>query len=268
METDLDKLQGTWIVTGLQSDGKKMPSALLTETKIVIAGNKFTTSGMGAPYKGTIQLDTERKPKAIDLSFTAGHAKGVTQFGIYKLRGERWTLCLATVGTIRPKAFTATGEGVVLEELERQTSTVASASKKAKKPELVATTNDKAGSLPKTQLEGEWQMISAVFNGEALDEAMTKWCKRVTRGNTTRVVAGPQVFLNVKFELESGKNKNYIRYSNLTGEQKGKDQLGIFELQRDLLKVCMSPPGKPRPKEFSSRPGDHRSFTIWRLVKS
>ena len=34
-------------------------------------------------------------------------------------------------------------------------------------------------------------MVSGVFNGVPLKEEMVKWCRRVTHGDITRVVAGP-----------------------------------------------------------------------------
>ena len=110
-------------------------------------------------------------------------------------------------------------------------------------------------------------MISAVLNGAALNQAMVKWCQRATRGNVTRVVAGPQVFVNASFTLDNSRKPHLIDYVNLEGSNKGKSQAGIFELIGDSLKICMSAPGKPRPVDFSSKTGDGRSYTTWRLVK-
>ena len=110
-------------------------------------------------------------------------------------------------------------------------------------------------------------MVSAVLNGAAMNEAMVKWCRRITRGNVTMVVAGPQVFVNATFELDNSRKPHAIDYVNLEGASKGKSQAGIFELIRDSLKICMSAPGKPRPVDFSSKIGDGRSYTAWRLVK-
>ena len=57
-----------------------------------------------------------------------------------------------------------------------------------------------------------------------------------------------------------------IEYENRAGSNAGKNQLGIVELHGDVLRICMSPPGKPRPTDFSSTPGDKRSFTTWRRM--
>jgi uncharacterized protein (TIGR03067 family) len=275
MPTDLDKLQGTWNVTSLETDGQKMPATAFKEARIVIEGNKFASLGMGATYEGAVQLDPASKPKAFDLLFTAGHAKGHRNLGIYKLGGDTWTICLATRGNKRPGKFaTAPGTGFALETLERGSVTRKSGKQKSQRTSArgssgtTKTAQHRIGASGSvTELEGEWAMVSAVLNGAAMNQAMVKWCQRITRGNVTRVVAGPQVLVNASFTLDHSKKPHVIDYLNLEGASKGKSQAGIFELIGDSLKICMSAPGHPRPADFSSKPGDGRSYTTWRLIR-
>jgi uncharacterized protein (TIGR03067 family) len=271
MPTDLDKLQGTWTVTSLEADGQKMPATVFNGARIVIKGTEFKSIGMGATYEGSVELDSSTKPKAFDLLFTAGHARGHRNLGIYKLNGDEWTICLATRGDERPRKFaTAADTGFTLETLERAAGAGKMMKSKSRRASAlsnsVAAAPDTAVTGP-TDLEGEWAMTSAVFNGVAMDQSMVKWCKRITRGNVTRVVAGPQVFLNASFTLDSSISPHAIDYVNLEGPSKGKSQAGIFELNDHALKICMSAPGQPRPADFASKPGDERSFTTWRRVK-
>ena len=273
MPTDLDKLQGTWIVTSLEADGQKMPATVLNGARIVIKGTKFKSIGMGARYEGSVELDSSTKPKTFDLLFTAGHARGHRNLGIYKLNGDKWTICLATRGDERPRKFaTAAGTGFTLETLDR--GAVVGKQTKKKSTRISAPGDSAAASLhkskaagPATELEGEWAMVSAVFNGVAMNQSMVKWCKRITRGNVTRVVAGPQVFLNASFALDGSSQPPAIDYLNLEGPSKGKSQAGIFEVKGDALRICMSAPGQSRPAEFSSKPGDERSYTTWRRLE-
>ena len=273
MPTDLDKLQGTWNVMSLETDGQKMPATVFETARIVIEGKAFTSLGVGATYEGTLKLDPASKPKAFDLVFTAGHAKGHRNLGIYKLNGDTWTICLATRGNNRPGKFaTAPDTGFALETLKRGGVTRRSEKRKSQRPSGVSDTSTPAqhgtaaaGAV--TELEGEWAMVSAVLDGVAMDQAMVKWCRRITRGNVTRVVAGPQVFVNASFALDKSKQPELIDYVNLEGANKGESQAGIFELIDDSLKICMSAPGRPRPAQFSSKGGDGRSYTTWRLVK-
>ena len=58
-------------------------------------------------------------------------------------------------------------------------------------------------------------MVSAVFNGDPLDTAMVKWCRRVTRGDVTTVLAGPQVMLRATFSIGGARRSGEIDYVNL-----------------------------------------------------
>jgi uncharacterized protein (TIGR03067 family) len=255
MPTDLEKLQGVWKVTFLEADGRQVPGSTLEGSQVIITKNKFKSVGMGADYTGTVEINEFCKPKTLDLVFSAGPEKGNRNLGIYKFAGSKWMLCLATRGTKRPDKFaTVAGSGFALETLERGHS-----DQKAKKsPEPVQP------SGPPTELEGEWAMVSAVFNGVPMEQSAVKWCKRITRGDITSVVAGPQVFLKARFTLDTSKHPKVIDYMNLEGTSAGKPQAGIFELNDGLLKICVSAPGQNRPNAFSSKPGDGRSYTVWR----
>lgn len=262
MAGDLDKLQGTWHVASLETDGQKMDAAMLDGARIVIKGDTFASFGMGGTYEGTVQVEAGKAPKQFDLVFTGGHAKGTRNLGIYKLTPGCWTICLATRGAVRPKTFaTKPDSGIALETLSRD----------APKPARTASVKTDAAAAPArsgppTAIEGEWAMVSAVFSGKPMDANMVKWCKRITRGNLTTIVAGPQTMLKATFVLKPGKTHAAIEYMNLHGAHKGKAQAGIYQLNGDSLQFCMSEPGKPAPSEFSSKHGDGRSYTAWRRL--
>jgi uncharacterized protein (TIGR03067 family) len=272
--TDFDRLQGTWHVRSLEADGQKLPAGTFDGSTIVIKGKTFRSVGMGATYEGTVELDQTKNPKTFHLLFTAGHAAGTRHLGIYTLTGDRWTICLATRGSKRPERFaTRPGTGFALETLERgdvvRTARTAKAEPAAaggrSTPGAVADRHA-AQSGAATAWEGEWAMVAAVFNGVAMGQDMVKWCQRITHGDVTSVVAGPQVMLKARFTLDDSKTPPAVDYVNLAGTHKGKAQAGIFELSRDRLSICMAAPGQPRPGGFSSEAGDGRSYTTWRKV--
>jgi uncharacterized protein (TIGR03067 family) len=269
----LDKLQGTWTVTSLESDGRKMPAKMVKGAQIVIEGRKFTSIGMGTSYEGTVQLRTLGNDlKGLDLLFTDGPPKGKRNRGIYRLQGDTWTICLSTDGGKRPSAFTTEpGSGLALQTLERRNNARKPASGRARAngsvdadAAIAVDPHLTASSTRPTEIEGEWEMVSAVFNGAPMDESMVQWCRRITQGDITTVVAGPQTMLKARFTLDSTPNPRHIDYLNLHGSTKGKLQAGIYELRGNSLRICIAPPGKERPKEFSSSPKDGRSFTTWR----
>jgi uncharacterized protein (TIGR03067 family) len=275
MPTDLDKVQGTWRVKSLEIDGKRMTAASLRGATMTISSGRFTSIGMGAVYEGEVRLHTATRPKGFDLLFTAGPEKGNRNLGIYELDGNRWTICLDTRGSSRPRGFVTKGaSGVALQTLEREKGTPGRATRQTQPTRrtrssagrsAAATQSAAAGAA--TILEGEWTMVAGVFNGKALGADMVKWCRRITRGDVTTVVAGPQTMLKARFTLDRSADPDAIEYMNLEGASAGRAQSGIFDLSGETLRICMAPPGERRPADFSSKAGDGRSYTTWRLAK-
>jgi uncharacterized protein (TIGR03067 family) len=269
--SDLDKLQGLWDIRSVEVDGAFTPPASLHGSQLVIEADTFRSLSMGAPYAGTLTLDHLATPKSIDMHFTEGTPKGMRNLGIYKIARDRWTMCIAMYGTIRPSRFaTKPGTNYVLQTLQRarvrataRPRTGAPIEAASLPPPAIATTS----SAPATVLEGEWAMIEGVFNGVPMEQSMVTWCQRVTRGDVTTVLAGPQTMLKARFQIEASTAPAAIDYENLAGSNKGKAQAGIWALDGGTLRVCMAAPGKPRPKDFASSKGDGRSLTTWRLSK-
>jgi uncharacterized protein (TIGR03067 family) len=246
---DIDLLQGTWIISALEMDGQETPATMLGDARIVIKGGRFTSLGMGAVYEGTLKLTTSKKLRQIDMIFDKGHAKGTTNLGIYKLDGNTWKVCLATRGTVRPSKFASTpGSGFAVETLTRGTTVKSRTSRKTK-----------PGTAPATELEGEWNMISGIFDGKPMDESMVKWVRRVTHGNETKVLAGSNVMMQAEFTVDASKSPKNIDYLS-----KGKTQSGIYAFEGEVLKIYMAAPGSSRPTRFDAAHGKGSTLTVWR----
>jgi uncharacterized protein (TIGR03067 family) len=267
VKKDIEKLQGTWNITALESDGTKLPETMFSGAQIVIKGDEFESLGMGAVYRGKVTIDSTKKPKHFDIVINEGHAKGMTNHGIYELNGGTWKLCLDTTGKSRPKTFaTKPASGFALETLKRAPAGAKAAATAKVAPAAMPKSAgaSKKSSGPATELEGEWAMVSGTMDGVPMDKSMVQWVKRTTNGNESTVTAGPQTMLKVEFTHDPSKSPKTIDYMNLFGANKGKGQQGIYEFEGDILKFCVAPPGKPRPAEFASTRGDGRSFTTWK----
>jgi uncharacterized protein (TIGR03067 family) len=246
---DLDLLQGTWNVTALEIDGQEISRAMPGDARIVIKGDRFTSIGMGPVYEGTLKLDASTNPRQLNMHFDAGPEKGNTNLGIYELNGNTWRLCLATRGTVRPSSFA---------------SKAGSGSRPTKRTKTTgAPKEEETAAGPPTEFEGEWKMVSAVMNGQPMEESAVQWVRRVTRGNQTTVFAGPQVMMSMRFTHNASTSPRTIEYVNTAGANKGKTQHGIYELDGDVLRVCVSAPDSPPPTRFESFPGDGRTYTVW-----
>ena len=249
MKKDTEILQGTWSVTALEIDGQTMPAS---SARIVLKGYRFTTSGMGANYEGTVAIDAEKNPKTFDMTFTTGPEKGKTNLGIFEVEGDTWRLCLDMTGKSRPKEF-ASRAGVALETLRRVSATA--------KNKTVPVTP--FAVVPAPELEGEWAMEACTISGEALPAAHVKYGKRVARNNEITVTMNGQVMVKARFTVGREQQPHTIDYLLASGEL----QHGIYDLAGKKLKVIFSAPGQPRPADFSTAKGDGKALTVWRLIK-
>lgn len=257
MRSDLERLQGIWSVTALESEGQKLPAAMFENGRITVKGNRFASTGMGTVYEGTIDLNESAKPRQLTMKFDAGPEKGNTNLCIYELDGDTWKMCIATRGNVRPTRFESKpGSGFAVETLRRGNVPVTA---KAKKSAV-------RSNAPATELEGEWQMVSAVFDGKPMEASETKWVKRVTQGDQTTVTAGPQTMMKFEFTIDASHSPKHLDYVNTAGSAKGKTQHGIYTLVGDLLTVCMSAPGAARPTKFESTPGSGINLTAWQRL--
>ena len=254
MSQDLDKLQGTWTIVSLEMDGMSMPCG---GAQIAIAGDSFTTSGMGATYNGKVTVNAATSPKSFDLLFLDGPEKGNTSLGIYELKGDTWKICLTTRGSVRPAEFAAPpGTGIALEVLQR--GAVAAGAPAAK----VAAGSKAAGELTgesAPELGGEWRMVSVVMNGDGLPSAMAAYGKRTATESAVTVKMGPSVILKARYSVDrsvSPMTMDYLR-------DDGKQQFGIWKFEGGELTTCFGAIGAARPAEFVSEKGDGRTLAVW-----
>jgi uncharacterized protein (TIGR03067 family) len=100
----LKPFQGTWVLT--TPDGQ--PLAQSGDLTIAIAGDKYAQSVAGAVNeRGTIKLDTTKKPTWIDLAITEGADAGKNQVGLIEITGGVMKGVFSAAGsTTRPTSLT------------------------------------------------------------------------------------------------------------------------------------------------------------------
>ena len=108
----LKPFQGSWATDG---DG--------IDAKWTFEGEKLKATVNGTDYTCKVKIDTEAKPNAtLDLEIEDGpeEAKGKTSKCIYKLDGEKLTLCVSLPGKDRPKDFAQVEDEAYLFTLKKQ----------------------------------------------------------------------------------------------------------------------------------------------------
>ena len=116
------QLQGTWIATKAERDGKAADDVV--GHRLSFTGNRFQIQSKDGKlvYAGTVRVDPSAKPAAIDFEHTEGAPKGKVWKGIYTLDGDTLTICdnAANLDKGRPTAFEAkSGSGYVLITFKR-----------------------------------------------------------------------------------------------------------------------------------------------------
>ena len=103
-------------------------------------------------------------------------------------------------------------------------------------------------------------MVSGIFNGQPMEASALHLGEESDRGESDHGARRPAG----NDEGRIFQRRFAIDYLNTAGADKGKRQAGIYALEGDVLTVCVSAPGKPRPTQFRSSKGNGRSLTVWK----
>jgi uncharacterized protein (TIGR03067 family) len=120
--SDKEQLQGSWALFSIEVDGKVTPARdlkagrLALDPRLVVKGERYTLYLGKSPVFMTYRLDPAHTPKQITLTIREGRAKGQTFQGVYRLEGDRFTICRPmNPGKERPTVLaTRPGSGLIL----------------------------------------------------------------------------------------------------------------------------------------------------------
>jgi uncharacterized protein (TIGR03067 family) len=120
---ELKALQGTWKVVALEAGGKPLPKDAIPDFTFIIGADGKSTGKMAkSEYTATITVNPKKAPKTMDNVHESGAQKGKKQYGVYKLEGDKLTVCMTPPGREegdRPKDFNTKGTSNVLFIFER-----------------------------------------------------------------------------------------------------------------------------------------------------
>jgi uncharacterized protein (TIGR03067 family) len=107
---ELKALQGKWKTVAMEVAGKPSPKDEIPAFTFVIAADgKSTGRTPQEEFRFTISVNPKKDPKTIENLHESGEQKGKKQYGIYKLEGDKFTVCMTVPGSAekdRPTDFT------------------------------------------------------------------------------------------------------------------------------------------------------------------
>jgi uncharacterized protein (TIGR03067 family) len=120
---ELKALQGNWKMVAGEAAGKPFPKDGVPDFAFVAAADgKSTGRTPQGEFQFTMTVNPKKNPKTIENLHESGEQKGKRQYGIYKLEGDKLTVCMTPRGAAeadRPKDFTTKDATCVVFVFER-----------------------------------------------------------------------------------------------------------------------------------------------------
>jgi uncharacterized protein (TIGR03067 family) len=127
---------------------------------------------------------------------------------------------------------------------------------------------DEAVTKDRQLYAGTWRITSLETDGIKVseDEAKTITVINKEDGTWTLVVEG-KVASRGTSKIDPTRKPKTIDLTETEGEQKGQTILGIYEVEKDSRKLCISKSGQKRPAEFSAKRGSGHTLIFFKPVK-
>jgi uncharacterized protein (TIGR03067 family) len=118
---DKKAFEGTWSLVSVEINMQPLEMDKLKGAKLVIKGASYSFMLGKTRLELTYEINPTKEPKHLDLTIVQGLEKGQTYHAIYKLEGNRLTICRHTEpGKARPSTFaTEPASGLMLTVWQR-----------------------------------------------------------------------------------------------------------------------------------------------------
>src|ERR1035437_3738260 len=104
------------------------------------------------------------------------------------------------------------------------------------------------------KLQGAWNVVALQTDGRKMPASMVRGARIVIEGERFSTIAmgaayGGTVSVD-EAQVPKAFNLNFTE-----GPEKGNTSYGIYELDGDTWKICLTITGNQRPREFATKPG-------------
>jgi uncharacterized protein (TIGR03067 family) len=129
------------------------------------------------------------------------------------------------------------------------------------------TADDKADK-DQEALQGTWTLETLNQDGKAAPAEDLKRITFVFKDNTYAISMEGKELETGTFKLDSSKKPKTVDFEIKSGNDKGKKQPGIYELEGDTFKLCLAfPGGTDRPKELAAKADTKTIYSVLKRKK-
>jgi uncharacterized protein (TIGR03067 family) len=104
------------------------------------------------------------------------------------------------------------------------------------------------------KLQGTWKMITLEVEGQKVPSLFLAGSKIVVKGSDF-IANGMGATYEGKLEVDTGQVPRTLNMIFTAGPEKGNSSLGIYELDDNNWKICLTIRGSSRPTAFATAPG-------------
>jgi RNA polymerase sigma-70 factor (ECF subfamily) len=118
------------------------------------------------------------------------------------------------------------------------------------------------------KFQGTWKTVSVERDGEpVVPEEELKDLKLYITGDKRVLKVREAVRSQGTYKLDPTKSPKAIDITVSEGPLQGQTVYGIYEIDGDTQKICLTLEGKERPKEFKSTPGSGHLLQVFQREK-
>jgi uncharacterized protein (TIGR03067 family) len=111
------------------------------------------------------------------------------------------------------------------------------------------------------KLQGTWLITALELDGNKMGAGMLGESKIIVKGDRfTTISMGATYEGNIR--VDEKKKPKVFDLKFTAGPEKGNTSFGIYELDGDTWKICLTITGKARPKKFATSPGSGTALEI------
>lgn len=126
-----------------------------------------------------------------------------------------------------------------------------------------------AGGVAGDDLEdfqGTWNFVTLEVEGSKVPDAMLTASRMIIKGDSFKSINGLVTYEGT-IKIDTSKTPKTLDLMFTAGPEKGKTALGIYGLEGDNLKICLSLRDGNRPTEFVSKQGSAHALETLKREK-